>query len=161
MTSWKLCPVWGRICRLVVSFHIASLHSSWCQRSLGCVPFRQKLFPVISDVTGAGRLSDKCTWAKQYRFHKFKASCKNHQPLQAVGCRALRVGGAGGDSRVTWASAWSLHCKVEPAWTSTGNSCSCFSSPSARQSWHLLHLPDTWKDSSHSDSVFWDPTTCR
>ena len=37
----------------------------------------------------------------------------------------VAVGSTGGDTRVTWARAWSLHCEVGPAWASAGNSHSC------------------------------------
>lgn len=151
------------ISRLAVSFLVACLQFS-CQRNLGWIWCRQKLFSVASDVTGAGRLSTKCTWAKQYIFHKFKALWEKPPASAVCGLRSSEVC-EWGVLEVT--RGWhEPECGPSAAgwhhpWGSAGNSRSCFSSPCARQSWHLLHPPAVWKGSSESIvSVFWDPTTC-
>lgn len=116
--SWKLCPLWGVVSRLVVSFLIASLCLLWCWCNLCCVFSRQKfsLFFLMYQVLG--RMSNKCAWAKQYRFHKLKALCKNQSAPPALGLWSSEewepgvVGVALGwcDPR-----AGPLQCKVEPA----------------------------------------------
>lgn len=124
---------------LVVSFLIASLCLAWCQLSLCCVYFRQKPFPIVSDVTGAGRLSNKCSWAEQYRFHKSEALCKTSQPLEAMDCRAPR---SGGDTLVTWPEPDSSTARTNWPGQALGTAIAAFSNAYARV---ILRLPDAWK----------------